>query len=131
MIIPPATIQETARWLLRAGGIPVPLYPGTKRPIGEAWEKKRPKEADVEREFVGNRNIGHLNGAPSQGRVDIDLDCGEARRAAHVLLPPTGLISGRESAPDSHWWYIVDQPPAKADESYDDPVGTNGHLLEL
>lgn len=85
------------------------------------------------KEFAGGRGVGHLNGAPSAGRVDVDLDCPEARRAAPHLLPPTGLVSGRRSAPDSHWWFVVtDDPPAKAEIGYDDPTDRDaGHLLEL
>lgn len=132
MSTPPITVAETARWVLQSGGVPVPLYPDTKQPIGTGWEKKRPTEADIEVEFGGGRNIGHLNGEPSGGRIDIDLDCGEARRAARFLLPRTELISGRESAPDSHWWYFTDEPPRKAEESFDDPVGgDSAHLLEI
>jgi hypothetical protein len=62
-----------------------------------------------------------LFGEPSHGLIDIDLDCVEAVRAAPHLLPPTRMITGRRSAPQSHWWYRVGDPPAKASEAFDDP----------
>src|SRR5262249_14165551 len=44
----------------------------------------------------------------SAGRpLDADLDCVEARRLAARFLPPTQRISGRKSAPHSHWWYTA------------------------
>ena len=62
---------------------------------------------------------------------DIDLDSVEAVRAAPHLLPPTGMVSGRTSSPQSHWWYRCDPPPKGA--GYKDPtgrqVGRHGTLL--
>jgi hypothetical protein len=38
-------------------------------------------------------------------------------------------VSGRQSKPKSHWWYVVSDPPAKAMDKYTDLDGTD--LLEL
>jgi hypothetical protein len=75
-----------------------------------------------------------LLGEASDGLVDVDLDCEEAVRAADVLLPATGLVSGRAGAPRSHRWYRVDDPPRKAAEAFDDPVrdpGDDRRVAEL
>src|SRR5262249_28086925 len=67
-----------------------------------------------------------LTGAPSNGLIDVDLDCLEAVRAAPLLLPQTGWVSGRAGMPRSHWWYLVDDPQAKASTPY---KGLNGSML--
>ncbi len=51
-----------------------------------------------------------LLGEPSNGLVDVDLDRPEARRVATYLLPKT-LVSGRESCPDGHSWYLCNPIP--------------------
>jgi putative DNA primase/helicase len=45
-------------------------------------------------------------------RATIDLDCPEAIKVAGRFLPPTDT-SGKESTPDSHWWYepVNGEPP--------------------
>jgi hypothetical protein len=86
--------------------------------------------ADVPGAFPDPSNVGVILGAASGGLVDVDLDCPEARAAAPLVLPPTDLIGGRESAPDSHWWYAVEDPPAKASDAYLDPTAA-ATLLEL
>src|SRR5262249_17762194 len=77
-------------------------------------------------------NIGLSLGEPSGGLVDVDLDCPEARAAAAVLLPPTGWVWGRSSAPDSHFGYVVADPPRKASDGFTDPIrrGKDARLLE-
>src|SRR5262249_48786481 len=61
--------------------------------------------------------------------LDVDLDCGEALLAAPVLLPPTGWVFGRKSAPRSHWIYRADRPLEAAQEKFSDLDGTV--LVEL
>jgi hypothetical protein len=70
------------------------------------------------------RNVGILNGAPSGNTADVDLDSPEAMHAAPLLLPPTGWIFGRPSAPRSHWEYRTDRPLETAQEEYRDLDGT-------
>lgn|SRR5262245_44033349 len=116
-------VRAAASWYLAQGIQPVPLRPGSKLPTEKGWQHLRVTEADIDRLFTPDSHIGLLLGAPSNGLIDVDLDCPEARRAAPYLLPPTDMISGRESAPDSHWWYVVDAPPERAAEPFDDPTG--------
>jgi DNA polymerase I-like protein with 3'-5' exonuclease and polymerase domains len=48
-------------------------------------------------------NVGLLCGEIA----DADMDSSEAIVAGQTLLPPTGWVSGRDSAPRSHFWYSV------------------------
>ncbi|QJW92577.1 hypothetical protein [Frigoriglobus tundricola] len=71
--------------------------------------------------------------APSGGLVDVDLDCPEARRAAPGLLPRTEMLGGRTSAPNAHYFFVTNDPPAKASDKFRDPCAraTANLLLEL
>jgi DNA polymerase-1 len=97
----------------------------------EDWPNLRPTPADLDRLFPKDRelNVGLLLGSPSQGLLDIDLDCAEAIAVAPLLLPATGWVSGRAGRPRSHWWYLVSDPPDKAQDKYTDLDGTD--LLEI
>lgn len=130
----PGTVRDAARDFLRRGLYSVPLLPRSKKIVREGWEQWRIGEADIDAMFATDANIGLLLGEPSGGLVDVDLDCPEAVRAAPALLPDTGMISGRQSAPTSHWWYSVESPPAKASDKFHDPTAADrraGLLLEL
>jgi hypothetical protein len=120
-----AAVRAAARQAVARGIVPVPVRYRTKNPnLMDEWEKLTLDGLDLDKLFPPgeHRNIGMLNGEPSGGRVDVDLDCVEARFAARYLLPPTGMIWGRRSASDSHHGYLVDDPPEKATEKYSDPV---------
>ena len=131
----PADARGAAAYYRAHGFAPIPIPTRAKRPLLPGWERFTLTDDGLDAHFpVGHEmNVGNLNGAPSGGKVDVDLDCPEARRAAPHLLPPTDMVTGRESAPDSHWWYqITDGAPAKAASNFDDPTdATSGHLLEL
>jgi hypothetical protein len=115
--------------------VPVPVRYRTKNPnLMDEWEQLTLDGLNLEKLFPINehRNIGALNGAPSGGLVDIDLDCPEARIVARYLLPPTGMVWGRKSASDSHRGYVVNDPPDKAADNYLDPTAKKRTvLLEL
>ncbi len=128
------TTPEAARRFLAAGYAPLPLPTRSKRPTLEGWTKLRYDESDIDRAFALDANLGLLVGEPSGGLVDCDLDSPEAIRAAEIMLPKTEMISGRKSAPTSHWWFRVDSPPTKASGKFIDPTAPNeqdGLLLEL
>ena len=132
----PDTLLEAARELLGEGISPVPVPYRSKVPVLEAWQKLRLTPETLADHFNGTlQNIGALNGAPSGGFVDVDLDSDEAVVAARYLLPPTGYIWGRGQRPASHYGYRVDVSPAKGSTPYDDPLraaSEPGHrLLEL
>ncbi|MBP3954799.1 DUF3987 domain-containing protein [Gemmata sp. G18] len=128
----PETARDAALWLLARGYAPLPLPHRSKSPNRDNWPAFRVTPDEVPRAFPEPSNVGVILGAASGGLVDIDLDCPEARAAAPVLLPGTGMVSGRASAPGSHWWYVVGDPPAKASDSFLDPAsGARAKLLEL
>jgi DNA polymerase I-like protein with 3'-5' exonuclease and polymerase domains len=132
---------DAARHCLRFGVYTTPVMPHGKKPFNFAtgrlrteWEQLRVAEAEIDALFPEGSNVGLLLGEPSGGLVDGDLDCPEARLAAPFLLPKTGMVGGRESAPDSHRFYVVNDPPKKAAEKYLDPCvadRSDGLLLEL
>lgn len=98
-----------ARAYTRRGWRVAPVRRGEKGVTLARWTELRLDEDDLPRWFRGAaaHNIGILTGTPSGGLVDIDCDALEARAAAQELLPATGLISGRASAPASHYWYRI------------------------
>ncbi|MCC6910151.1 MAG: bifunctional DNA primase/polymerase [Phycisphaerales bacterium] len=83
--------------------VPIPLR--KKGPVDAGWPDLRLDDADLPQHFSGRGNIGLLLGGPSGGLTDVDLDCAAARELAPQYLPPTLAITGRASAPNSHWWY--------------------------
>jgi DNA polymerase-1 len=130
----PRTAREAARYHLARGEYSVPVPARSKKCVLHEWSKLRVTETDIDSLFSTDGNIGLLLGVPSDGLVDIDLDCPEAIAAAPYLLPETGRVSGRQSAPTSHYWYTTEQPPEKAADEYLDPIATKGNrncLLEL
>jgi hypothetical protein len=131
------TVRDAARAYLRRGIHTVPVrgkqpWDFARGKLRDGWEQLRVTDAGIDALFPVGANLGVLTGEPSGGLVDADLDCPEARAAATILLPPTGSVSGRRSAPDSHYWYVVENPPNKASEFFIDPVSpTRAKLLEL
>ena len=89
---------------------PDPTTTASKEPGYPGWQQLYLTADSLDQHFPAKlaRNIGILNGAPSGNILDVDLDCPEALRAAPLLLPPTGWIFGRKSAPRSHWIYQCD-----------------------
>ena len=55
--------------------------------------------------------------ARRQGLTDTDLDCSEAIALAPHILPRTGAIFGRNSAPASHWLYRTNLASTSEDEN--------------
>lgn len=93
-----------ARAYTRLGGRVVPIPPRQKGPVVRGWQKMRPTPDKLPCWFgQGAANVGILTSEASGRLVDVDCDTPEAARAAAVLLPPTGTVSGRPSNPASHW----------------------------
>ncbi len=106
----------------------VPLPPRAKAPNILKWQRLRLAGAALERAFTGAGGVGGLCGAPSRGRCDIDLDEEHARTAWPLIGPFTDLRHGRKSAPESHFWYVLNTPP-EGTERLRDPDGST--LIEL
>jgi len=100
------TLLDAAYAYRERGWMPVPIPHRQKRPVRKGWTKLRIAESDLPHYFNCVGNIGLLLGEPSGWLIDVDLDCAEARELAEQYLPPTSAITGRPSAPRSHWWYI-------------------------
>lgn len=120
-------ILYAATVYLRRGMIPVYIQPGTKCPSEKGWQQTRPTETELVNIFKVPCNIGLLLGAPSNGLVDVDLDCREARELADKYLLSTPSITGRASAPRSHRWYYA---PGAITRQFRDPI-TNQMVIEL
>ena len=108
----PLDVRLAAEIYIQHGLEPIPIPLRSKNPGYPGWESLRVTEETLDLHFPAGqpRNIGVLNGAPSGNSVDVDLDSPEARLAAPFLLPHTGWIFGRASAPQAHWLYQTDRP---------------------
>jgi Protein of unknown function (DUF3987)/Bifunctional DNA primase/polymerase, N-terminal len=116
-------IVEAAQSYISAGWVPIRIHAGTKQPIGKEWQMHPPTPD----QFHEGDGIGVLVGSSGNYRTDVDLDCENALQLAPEFLPATGCVSGRNSNPRSHHWYVCD--PAPPYKSFSD---TNGEkLLEL
>lgn len=89
--------------------IPIPL--GQKGPKLTGWQNLRINVEQIPFAFDKPSNIGVLCGEPSK-LVCVDIDNPIAKQLAGVFLPHTDLKTGRPSAPESHWFYSVQDPPA-------------------
>ena len=83
------------------------------------------------------QNVGVVLGPSSRGLTDLDLDCREAIELASYVLPKTGAIFGRASAPGSHWLYLQQAclhiRGRKGDDPFKDPTrpADEATLLEV
>ncbi len=100
-----AARRQAAVSYLARGLAVIPVPSGEKNPNRPGWQDERLTAEDVPRCWTNGQNIGLLTGAPSAGRVDVDLDADEAVSIGGRFLPPT-LTSGRQTRPHSHWWYV-------------------------
>ena len=119
-----SSAKAAARYIER-GYTVVPVPARSKNPGRDKWEELRITLEDVPRYFNNGQNIGLHNGEPSGWLVPVDQDVPEARKVAGRFLIPT-LTSGRESSPDSHWWFVAPGCPHKTFKDLD-----NSMILEL
>ena len=114
---------EVARWFLKQGIYCVPVRFKSKTVTRDGWIAERWEDSDLERQFgAGPTNIGVLLGEASDNFVDCDLDTPEAIAAAAFFLPATGLKWGRDTKPNSHWLYFVDNLTARKNLAFKDPL---------
>lgn len=118
---------KAARYYRSRGYAVVPIPSREKGPQIPGWQNLQLTEDDLPRLFANGQNIGLLNGEPSGGLTDIDLDAREALVAADFFLPATDMVHGRASKPRSHRWYRVDR--AVETEQWRAPDGDT--LVEL
>src|SRR5260370_11419702 len=108
----PADMRLATKAYRDRGWAPIPLKPNGKAPVAKNWT-----QLVVDDRTAWPGNIGVRLGEPSSGLVDLDLDCDEARLLAPAVLPPTGAIFGRPSAPASHWLYNCSESAPNAASS--------------
>ena len=95
--------------IARLSIIPEPFR--RKAPDIEGCQDLRLTKANPPRYFSGQTNLGALNGEPSRGLVNVDLDSPEAVALAPLFLPSTDCVFGRQSKRRSHWVYRCNPPP--------------------
>src|SRR5262249_24498459 len=111
----------------RRGFCPIPIPQGEKGPRRKGWKELRYSEAELPQVFGGSAlNIGLLLGEPSAWLVDVDLDSLQAVQLAREVLPATTWPNGRQSNPESYWWYFS---PEAQTRKFEDPAGKM--LVEL
>jgi hypothetical protein len=126
---------EAARlYLMRWGFSSIAVEPRSKKPLFKDWGNTEVTEQTLPKLFYDDSlNIGIILGPKSGGVVDVDLDCPESRALAPYLLPKTGLIRGRMSAPGSGYLYVVTDANVKYIETRDPilPKNERNVLVEL
>ncbi len=100
-----APALDMAREYLARSMRVVPVPAGSKQPVLSNWPELRLTDADLPAHFSNGSNIGIILGTPSDGLVDVDLDCAEAEIVARYFLPQTKMWGGRDKRPRSHAWY--------------------------
>src|SRR5262245_52120133 len=75
-------LDAASKDYLPRGWTPIPIPTKSKRPIFKAWQKYKPENGKLERDFQGKGNIGLLLGEPSDWLTDVDLDWPEAMALA-------------------------------------------------
>src|SRR6266699_2493734 len=106
----PGDTLTYAHEYLDRGFVPIPVEFKSKACTLKDWPNFRCNHDELKALFRPPCNIGVVLGQRSGGLVDIDLDCEEAIALAPHMLPPTGMIFGRQSRPSSHWIYKVPDP---------------------
>jgi putative DNA primase/helicase len=104
-----STLDYAFEYLARGWSV-VPTPPRSKNPgdaVGKGWQKLRLSKDDLSEFFNNGNNIGLILGIPSGGLIDVDCDWKESVFLAPRFLPTTGMISGRETSPCSHYWFTA------------------------
>ncbi len=125
------TLDAATEYTSKRGWRLVPVKRGTKRPPMNGWQDLRLDTGDLPKHFANGANIGVLNGEPSGGLVDVDLDSTEAVALAKFFLSKTACRHGRTSRPESHSWYTCDPLPDTT--KFQDPKKpeAEGMIVEL
>ena len=108
---------DIARGYLRRGWCEIPVQFKSEKPNTPDRQHMRLREDDLEGVFSGKIDIGVVLGPPSSGLT-------EAIAIAPFMLPRTGAIFGRHSAPASHWLYYssIASGAARATIPFNDPM---------
>lgn len=102
----------TAVQAYERGFTPISIAHKEKRPYGSGWQTTSWESVDQVTDHFeesvarGYDGVGLLLGKPSNGLLDVDLDSPAAVKMAAYFLPQTPMVSGHESNPRSHRWYL-------------------------
>lgn len=99
------TIIHAAKTYLDRGWQPVPVEPHSKAAVPH-WETIDVNHNNVLQHFTEANNIGIRLGPRSRNILDTDIDMPAALAIAARLLPATGMITGRDGKPRSHYFYV-------------------------
>jgi len=102
------TILDVARDYVGRGWKVVPVPEKRKDPVIDGWQNLDLGLKDLPAVFKQNGtrpNVGVLQGKPSGGLIDVDLDTDEAVALGALWLPRTGAVFGRAGKRRSHWLY--------------------------
>ena len=125
------SLESAAQYLSR-GFMPIPIPHGSKNPNRKGWQAERWSHVELPRQFNNGQGVGLLLGDPSGGLLDVDCDWPEAAHLAIRFLPKTSMISGRLSAPQSHYWFMSESVKTKR---YSDPTlkdaGQRATIVEI
>jgi DNA polymerase I-like protein with 3'-5' exonuclease and polymerase domains len=91
-----------------------------KHPRQSGWQELATSDPDGIDALLCRYPESNLGLVLENGLVDIDFDSPEAARAGRTLLPATGMLAGRESAPASHAFYRC--PGGVTPKRFSDPV---------
>lgn len=97
----------------------IPIRPRSKKPVDDRWQNIRLTADEMPAHFNDGQNVGVHLGAPSDGLVDVDLDCPEAVSVAERFLPSSKAVFGRTTRRRSHHMYVATPVPKYA--KYADP----------
>jgi predicted P-loop ATPase len=127
-----AALQAAQAYVAR-GWNPLPLPFKSKIPTDKGWQNRVIGAADLPKYFNGKpQNVGVVLGPSSNDLTDVDLDAREAIAIAPYLLPKTGAIFGRRSAPASHWLYHTKLSTlGKAEIQFLDPKRPKDNVMLL
>jgi hypothetical protein len=124
-------VIDRAKGYLDGGWRLVPVRARDKMPaVSGGWQNMRLTLEQLTPMLKEDSNLGVLLGGPSNGLVDIDLDCVEAAVLADLFLPQSWVF-GRPSKLRSHWLYVCPGIKTEKFQFVDESLDVPGMVLEL
>jgi len=133
------TVLDVARDYVGRGWRVVPVPERRKGPVIDGWQNLDLGLNDLPAVFTQNGtrpNVGVLQGQPSGGLIDVDLDTDEAVALGALWLPRTGAVFGRAGKPRSHFLYRASDHIGPKTKQFERPgkprdTGEKSMLVEL
>jgi len=133
------TVLDVARAYVARGWRVVPVPERRKGPVIDGWQNLDLGLNDLPAVFKQNGtrpNVGVLQGKPSGGLIDVDLDTDETVALGALWLPRTGAVFGRAGKPHSHFLYRASDHIGPKTKQFERPgrprdTGEKSMLVEL